>query len=986
MPASPTVLFIKADSYNEYDSETIAGLGDAVREAGGQLLVFSGQTLYGSVDSDPGIRALYGFIRAAKPDGIVVNAWLPDIRPPNSARFLSIFNDIPVFFMGEGWEDRPYCHLHGAEYMRQLLAHLHEVHGRTRIAFVAPVFPDDRDEAWRRYMGEIGCLDERLYVSSAQTMSDSVPLRAEKAVQYLFDRSDSVRPDAIVSMNTDECVAILSSLKRRGVEIPRQLSLASWEDGEVGRFCDPPLSCVEYPYRQMGYASGEALCRMLKGENVPRETRVPTKLILRASCGCSLIDRSLAAAEEAGHILSGGNDSMRETEHFKELLGANTDTRESAFLSAWALFIEKHCSVEKAPVLRQIIHDLRDYLHRGCLDRDDTVFDVLQKAQLLLDEVERHQLLRESARAINNQQRMNHVSMALIQSRDSLSTLGSLDYVVGDLGLEGCWVSIFRDDTQSPLSRKGDTGTSLLELSTVEDLSSAPVELLFRSDNGSRRPECEGVPDVLSNVMASILQPARVGRQLLGKILNIGDSFEGFLLVDMGEYDIRILEGLSRVLASSLNAAWTMERLLVARNELRILAEEDSLTGLGNRYAFNRDIQLLCNEPPPSNGMQTALLFMDLDGFKPVNDSYGHDAGDELLKIVAHRLESICGSRSRGIYRVGGDEFTVLLESSGPQDSVKLAKKIIAGIKQTVIYRDVALNVGVSIGCAHYPRDSRDSGSLVKYADISLYRAKERRGSVVVFDRSKDAPRLRQIELRRDIQTALDRGEIEVAWQGLFENSGGLAGIEALIRWRHPDFGMLLPDDFLDVASEANMIVPIERFILERSCEHIALIRDNDPGSKPFVMVNCSQAFFFNPDFISLVKTAIRERGLSRESLCLGLEEKAAFNDIDRTLSVISSLKSLGVRFVLVGTGRPDSWLGFLNRLPSGSIVKVDRSYVAAIAGEEEHRSFLFRLFDLLETRGLGVAVSGVETATQQEFLLRPGLLVQGFALDERND
>lgn len=982
MPASPTILLIKGDSYNEYDSEVIAGLSESVREAGGQLLVFSGQTLFGSVQSDPGIQALYGFIRAAKPDGILVNAWLPDIRPPNTAQFLSVFGDIPVFFMGEGWEGRPYSHLCGADYMRHLLVHLHDVHKRTRIAYVAPVFPDDRDEAWYQYMSEKGLLDMRLFVNAKETMSDSVPLRAQKAVEYLFDRPDSLIPDAIVSMNTDECVAILSLLKRRGIQVPAQLSLTSWEDGEVGRFCDPPLSCVEYPYRQLGHASGEALCRILRGEEVPRETKVPTRLVLRASCGCSLLDRTLSAEPDRLGAAKQVPDFDLEVKRFKEMLLANVSTLDTDFLAAWASFIETSCTAERAPFFRHIINELRLFLHKGCLDQHDAVFAVLQKAQLLLDEVERQQLLRDSARAINNQQRLNHVSMALIQSRDSLSVLGSLDYVVGDLGLAGCWVCILRDDA-IVAPREALSTLSIQDLAGKVDLSSAPVEILFWSDNGSRKPEKEGFQDILSNVMTSILKPARSNRRILGKILNIGDSFEGFLLVDMGDYDIRILEGLSRVLASSLNAAWTMERLLVARNELRILAEEDALTALGNRYAFSRAIQDLCDKPPPQDGMQIALLFLDLDGFKPINDSYGHDAGDHILKTVAQRLMHIFGSRSRGIYRIGGDEFTIILESSGPQDSISMGKEIINAVKEAVTYHDVVLNVGASIGCSHFPRDSRDSALLIKYADISLYQAKERRGSVVIFDRRKDALQLRQIELRRDILTALERNEIEVAWQGIFENSGGLAGIEALVRWRHPDLGVLMPADFLEVASAANMIVPMERFILESACEHIVLIHRNDPDIHPFVMVNCSQAFFFNPDFVGIVQGAVKAWSLEKGELCIGLEEKAAFHDIDRSLSLITSLNTLGVRFVLVGTGRPDSWLGFLNRLPSGSIIKVDRSYVAAIGSEADQRSFLFRLFDLLETRGLGVAVSGVETSIQQEFLMRQGLLVQGFALDE---
>lgn len=960
-----TIAYLKADSYNEYDSLIIAGLRESLAKTNSQLLVFSGRTLFRSMKEDPGIHALSGFIQATKPDGIIATAWLTGIRPPHTQEFLAAVGSIPLVFMGEGWEGRHYTHLCGGDYMTLLLEHLYHEHGRRRIAFIAPIFHDDREDAWLAFTKKYNCYDPRLFVSQEMLVSATFVERAELACQYLFDHADSPRPDAIVSLFSEEGLNLLSNLKKRGIEVPRQVSLTTWEDGNSGRFADPPLTSVEYPYYEIGKSSAEVLIDIIQGKDVPIETKVPTRIFYRASCGCTVAHQlyyDIYQGEPNGlenYFLDKENDIF---ERLKKVTHEKTED----FFKYVINLIGTNSNENHLGDLQKSLNSLnrRLYLTKG--PRNEAAFLALQGLRNMLDELVQHRLLTNSAKITSSQQRLNLVSMSLVTASDSLAVLGALEYIVKELGLSGCWVFSFKG-----LAVNIEPTTSL--------------EIYFWSEKGRRKTEKEGVQDLASNFFAQILKPIKPNASYLGQILNFSESEEAFLLISLDNYDTRILEGLARILSSSLSSAMNTESLLLARNELRILAEQDALTGLNNRYTFNRDIQTICNESPPIKGMQKALLFLDLDGFKPINDSYGHDAGDDLLRIIALRLGEMCLNRSANIYRVGGDEFVVLLDSSGPQDTVAFAKKIINKVKEPHHYKNVSFFVGVSIGCAHFPRDARDSATLIKYADISLYRAKEKKGSIVVFDKVKDAPYLRRIAMRVDIKSSLINDEIEVAWQGIFENTGGLAGIEALVRWRHPEFGILLPDDFLDIASATNMIVPIEKYVLNRALEHVSLIRKADPTSKPFVLVNCSQAFFFNQDFLSIVQEAIETHNIEPGSLRFGVTETIVFGQIDRSLAIITSLVAMGVRFVLVGLGRQNSWLYFINQLSSGNVLKVDRSFISSITGKEDDRAFLFRLFDLFESRGLELIVSGIETYTQQDFIKRPGLLVQGFALDERD-
>jgi diguanylate cyclase (GGDEF)-like protein len=324
----------------------------------------------------------------------------------------------------------------------------------------------------------------------------------------------------------------------------------------------------------------------------------------------------------------------------------------------------------------------------------------------------------------------------------------------------------------------------------------------------------------IGGFLKEIMAEKAIGRHFFGRVLHVRDSIQGFILFDLGEIDCRVFESLGFQTSTALRSAAILERLVRAQDELRDLAENDSLTGVGNRFSFYKKFRELVGKLDAGNGGQTALMLLDVDGFKPVNDSFGHDAGDVLLIQIARRLERVLGDASLGVFRLGGDEFTALFTSAGSDDSESIARRVLGAIREPCEYQGWTMRVSGSFGISHFPRDGKDPAELMRFADLSMYRAKETKESIVVFDRIKDAYLLRRAGLTRDIQSAVDKGGIEVHYQVMLEGDGTVAGIEALVRWHHPTLGMLMPREFLDIAVASSMIIPIETYVLSQACRH----------------------------------------------------------------------------------------------------------------------------------------------------------------------
>ena len=446
---------------------------------------------------------------------------------------------------------------------------------------------------------------------------------------------------------------------------------------------------------------------------------------------------------------------------------------------------------------------------------------------------------------------------------------------------------------------------------------------------------------------------------------------------DFSQEDVNFLQAIANILANAIERRSTEE-------ETEHEALHDGLTGLPNRTLFlDRLEHALSGISRRSSSI--AVLFLDLDQFKMVNDSLGHAAGDELLAAVAPRLE---GALRPGdtVARFGGDEFAVLVEDvSNERSATRVAERIAEGLARPFILRErehfVSASIGISIG-----RGPEQPAELIRDADAALYRAKERgRGGYEIFDEVMRSRVIEHVQIENDLRRAIQREELALHYQPIVRLSdGAVVAMEALLRWNHPERGLIGPVGFIPVAEESRLIVPIGRWVIDQACRQAAVWQRLNPDAAPVsVAVNLSARQVADPDLLGHIERAIRANAIDPANLWLELTESTLIDDtvfVERTLE---SLRGLGVRLVLDDFGVGFSSLGYLKRLPL-SMLKLDRSFVENITESAEDAAIVHAVSEMAETIGIGVVAEGVETPEQVRSAAELGCgFAQGFHFTE---
>jgi diguanylate cyclase (GGDEF)-like protein len=427
--------------------------------------------------------------------------------------------------------------------------------------------------------------------------------------------------------------------------------------------------------------------------------------------------------------------------------------------------------------------------------------------------------------------------------------------------------------------------------------------------------------------------------------------------------------------AGGIALAWfDITRRVTAEGELRHLAAHDPLTGLLNRTVFTTHLEqqlALLDRRPGFVG----VLFIDLDRFKLINDSLGHDAGDAVLRLVAERLRH-CVRASDVIARFGGDEFTVLVANAlAPGDVMRAAERILSALGDPVVVDGVELFVGASVGVAISHDHRVDPAELLRRADAALYRAKENgRNRVELFDTDLQGRLAGRIQLETSLRQGIARGDIEVHYQPEVDlHTGELRAVEALMRWRHPVFGLLAAGSFIDLAEETGLIVPISEIVLREACRQMAAWREVYPGAVPMVRCNVSARQLARSDVVALVRDCLESTGLPAAALCLELTETTLMHDPGAGMVTLHELRALGVSLALDDFGTGYSSLGYLKRFPI-DVLKIDRSFVDGLPHDPDDVAIATLIVHLADSLGLDVTAEGIESRAQAEALLSMGV------------
>jgi diguanylate cyclase (GGDEF)-like protein len=412
------------------------------------------------------------------------------------------------------------------------------------------------------------------------------------------------------------------------------------------------------------------------------------------------------------------------------------------------------------------------------------------------------------------------------------------------------------------------------------------------------------------------------------------------------------------------------------KSEERIahLARHDAVTALPNRVLFRERLeQALANRR--RHGGSVALLCLDLDQFKAVNDTLGHPVGDALLKLVADRIKGDLRDEDT-VARLGGDEFAILqIGGAQPRDSAALARRLIDSVNRPYRIGEDAIDVGVSIGIVAVAEDACDPDQLFKHADLALYRAKaDGRGTFRFFEARMDAEVRARRQLEKDLRESLTRGDFELHYQSLHGAADQAAvGFEALLRWRHPTRGLVQPGDFISVAEETRLIVPLGEWVLRQACHDAA----KWPGHLRLA-INVSAAQFRATNLVQAVMSALAASGLAANRLEIEITETILMQG-NEALRTLHQLRELGVRMIMDDFGTGYSSLSYLHSFPFDRM-KIDRSFVRHMIEKPDSAAIVRAIVQLGASLGISTIAEGVETPEQFQALRQMGCgEVQGY-------
>jgi diguanylate cyclase (GGDEF)-like protein len=407
---------------------------------------------------------------------------------------------------------------------------------------------------------------------------------------------------------------------------------------------------------------------------------------------------------------------------------------------------------------------------------------------------------------------------------------------------------------------------------------------------------------------------------------------------------------------------------VIAERKVKLLAYRDTLTGLPNRLLFaDRLEQAVVRSERTRTSM--ALMLIDIDDFKLVNDSFGHDAGDKLIKAVGDLISKSL-RRADTIARLGGDEFAVVIEGiQGPEDAISIADNLTTILEHNVRLDDQETYTSASIGIAVYPGDGKDARALLKNADTAMYRAKESgRHCFQFYKPEMSVSAMERLDLENSLKAAFENDEFLIHYQPVIDiHKNEIVGVEALLRWQHPEKGMIQPADFVNVVEDCGLIVALGEWMINSVCKQIKLWQDAGL-EKQNVSINLSPRQFKEQDLVTLFTQAMAENGIDGSSLSVEVTERTLIDNVGEVEATLKKLRAMGLRILLDDFGTGYASLAYLKEFPV-DVVKIDEAFIAGIPDNEDDSAIVDAIAGL--TRGLKLALhaEGVENERQLNVL-----------------
>lgn len=725
------------------------GVMEAAARSDVQIIRFSIQAFYQDYSRrNEDLQYLYNIIEAQNLDGLMYLGWMPGVVGPFFEEFRKRFNPIQLFSIGSQNDLVPGIHCNNSDNMENVLDHLINVHGRRRIAYVAPTFPDKRQQLYIDAMESAGIYDANLLVS-AEDLGD-IPLeeRARTALSILLDHRKT-EIDALFVVFDSDAIGALAEFKTRGISVPGDVSLISNEDSESAIFAIPALTVITFPWYELGYYGCKKMIKILRGEPYDHDTAVAGHVIIRSSCGChsnsmklfEIDDRaeSLKPVDVRSQVLS-LEDRLTEkfpiphidipllSEALQQDLRAGTAT---AFINAFEEELGK--AVSRSP-FRDTLDEIEDFIYylrnQVLLSIQDDRGKILILDDIMLKAV---YLIRESYITIISH---DNIEMKVIQQE--------LHY----LGQELC--SMFTIDKICSVLENNLHKLRIKSccLYLASNMPGFHLNEIFEFLDGKRIKFVDD-SEHQNRISDRILESRPL---VVCQLLHIDNEYYGFVLFEPGILDARMYELLALHISSAVKGALLHEKLLSEislreEKEMQLShnANHDSLTDLFNRRCYKRTLRHFINDIGRSSGKNARfyLIFIDFDDFKQVNDHYGHDAGDLLIIRIANLFRDLIhpysirmpkgirelekDTMSEAVFRLGGDEFTAIVGDYPIGEIVTLARKLTDTCSLPYQIEGHEIQISCSVGISIYPDHAPDPEHLTKYADEAMYTAKTRK-------------------------------------------------------------------------------------------------------------------------------------------------------------------------------------------------------------------------------------------------------------------
>ncbi|MFT5720517.1 MAG: diguanylate cyclase (GGDEF)-like protein [Motiliproteus sp.] len=402
--------------------------------------------------------------------------------------------------------------------------------------------------------------------------------------------------------------------------------------------------------------------------------------------------------------------------------------------------------------------------------------------------------------------------------------------------------------------------------------------------------------------------------------------------------------------------------------ELEDLAFHDDLTGLANRRSLSDRLKQVLKESKRYR-RTAALMYLDLDDFKRINDSMGHDAGDALIKQIASRLQGAV-RESDLVARLGGDEFSVLLlNETSVENTAKIAEKLIKEIERPVCIKGRCFSISASIGIALVPNDGNEVPTLLRSADLAMYAAKQAgKNSFHFFDQDMQIKAIEKHQLEMDLTDAIINDQLELHYQPIVEmQSREVSSYEALVRWNHPTRGFLLPDEFIGIAEESGKIVDLGYWVIRQVCELISHRTRQQRNCDP-IAVNLSPKQFVDPNLLENIRTIVKEADIDARKLEVEITESTLMDNVDDAIQIMEQLRAMGIRITIDDFGTGYSSLAVIKRFPVDKL-KIDRSFVVNIDNDRSDHKIVRAIIAMAHTLQIEVVAEGIETERQYELL-----------------